>query len=306
MNNGIGKKIGILRKQKNITQSQLAQYLFVTPQTVSKWEAGNGIPDIALLPKIALFFDVSLDYLFDIADDQRIRDIILKYSVLRDEYSYDMASSMIESVISDDSISEADKAEYYALKSHLLLQKSRDCISKSIEAANKALAIEGAEASASFTMQLYLLRLMNGEYKAVRDEVKKDYKDSSNNSSLYVYLEVLTILEEYEQIIKIVEEKKVIKEASCRDDTFYKICIQYLRALVFLNVSDKAEQLYLELSKIIVGKDLLDMMFLMAKLYSDNNNSKLELIKEAAIDLLEKQDYNSYIKNELLNRINAF
>ena len=47
----IGEKITLLRKEKNITQTELAEYLYLTPQTVSRWEVGNGAPEITLLPR---------------------------------------------------------------------------------------------------------------------------------------------------------------------------------------------------------------------------------------------------------------
>ena len=56
MSQTIGEKIAALRKAKNITQTQLAEYLFLVPQTISKWEVGNGTPDVALLPRIAEVF----------------------------------------------------------------------------------------------------------------------------------------------------------------------------------------------------------------------------------------------------------
>ena len=37
--------------EKNSTQTELAEYLFLTPQTVSRWEVGSGAPEITLLPK---------------------------------------------------------------------------------------------------------------------------------------------------------------------------------------------------------------------------------------------------------------
>ena len=52
----LGKKIASLRKTRNITQAQLAEYLSVNPQTISRWEADGGTPDVMLLPKIASFF----------------------------------------------------------------------------------------------------------------------------------------------------------------------------------------------------------------------------------------------------------
>lgn len=52
-----------LRKERNVTQETLAAHLGVSPQAVSKWENGS-YPDGDLLPKIADFFGVSIDYLY--------------------------------------------------------------------------------------------------------------------------------------------------------------------------------------------------------------------------------------------------
>lgn len=52
-----------LRKKRGVTQEQLASYLGVSPQAVSKWENGS-YPDGDLLPKIADYFEVTIDYLY--------------------------------------------------------------------------------------------------------------------------------------------------------------------------------------------------------------------------------------------------
>lgn len=52
-----------LRKRRGVTQEQLATYLGVSPQAVSKWENGS-FPDGDLLPRIADYFEVSIDYLY--------------------------------------------------------------------------------------------------------------------------------------------------------------------------------------------------------------------------------------------------
>ena len=61
----LGKKIRELRKEKNISQEVLAQYLGVSSQAVSKWENETAMPDVTMIPAIASFFDVSTDDLFD-------------------------------------------------------------------------------------------------------------------------------------------------------------------------------------------------------------------------------------------------
>ena len=59
----IGKQIAAMRKEKGVKQEELANYVGVSTQAVSKWENG-GVPDTDLLPKIADFFGVSIDTLF--------------------------------------------------------------------------------------------------------------------------------------------------------------------------------------------------------------------------------------------------
>ena len=53
-----------LRKERGMTQNELAEKLFISYQAVSQWENGNTKPDVELLPKIADIFDVSIDELF--------------------------------------------------------------------------------------------------------------------------------------------------------------------------------------------------------------------------------------------------
>ena len=61
----LGEKIKTLRRRKNISQEVFANYLGVSFQAVSKWENGNTLPDVTLIPAIASFFGVSTDELFD-------------------------------------------------------------------------------------------------------------------------------------------------------------------------------------------------------------------------------------------------
>ena len=71
----IGSAIKKLRINKNITQEQLAEYLNVSFQAVSKWETGVTVPDVALLPQMAIFFGVSIDTLFSVDDDEKLARI---------------------------------------------------------------------------------------------------------------------------------------------------------------------------------------------------------------------------------------
>ena len=61
----IGNKIRELRKQRGITQEQLAESIGISFQAVSKWENNIVLPDITLVPVLASYFGVSMDELFD-------------------------------------------------------------------------------------------------------------------------------------------------------------------------------------------------------------------------------------------------
>lgn len=59
--NKIGKLIYQLRKEKNMTQKQIADVMNISDKTISKWERGQGCPDISLLKELAQILDTSVD-----------------------------------------------------------------------------------------------------------------------------------------------------------------------------------------------------------------------------------------------------
>ncbi len=73
----IGVKIKNLRKNRSITQEQLAQYLNISTQTVSEWEKGKAVPDKSLVPQLISFFELSEEELF--SPDENMTD---KYVLL--------------------------------------------------------------------------------------------------------------------------------------------------------------------------------------------------------------------------------
>ena len=71
MNNKLAENIRAFRKEKGLTQEQLAEVFGVTVGAVHKWEAGMSTPDISLIMDIADFFDTSMDVLtgFEVRDN---------------------------------------------------------------------------------------------------------------------------------------------------------------------------------------------------------------------------------------------
>ena len=72
MKSNLSSNIRSLRKEKGLTQEQLAEVFGVTVGAVHKWEAGLSTPELTLMMEIADFFDVSLDTLvgFDVRDNR--------------------------------------------------------------------------------------------------------------------------------------------------------------------------------------------------------------------------------------------
>ncbi len=59
----IAERLKKYRKDRNMTQEQLAEVFGISPQSISKWECGDGYPDITFLPAIANYFEVTVDEL---------------------------------------------------------------------------------------------------------------------------------------------------------------------------------------------------------------------------------------------------
>ncbi len=74
----LNKQIAFLRREKDLTQEQLANALGVSNQAVSKWESGACCPDISLLPDIAKLFQVSIDKLMGYQSTNTSKDIVLE------------------------------------------------------------------------------------------------------------------------------------------------------------------------------------------------------------------------------------
>ncbi len=65
-NEKFGKFLSEMRKEKNMTQKELAEKLFVSDKTVSKWECGNSMPNVVLLIPIADTLGVTVTELLNL------------------------------------------------------------------------------------------------------------------------------------------------------------------------------------------------------------------------------------------------
>ena len=78
----IGETIKYLRKEKNITQEELADCLGISYQSVSRWETGVCYPDLELLPVMSDFFGVTVDKLLGVdenVEQEKVAQYLLRF-----------------------------------------------------------------------------------------------------------------------------------------------------------------------------------------------------------------------------------
>ncbi len=68
----VGAKISTCRRDKNMTQEELAYRLYVTRQAVSKWENGMGIPSTDILVELSKLFCISVEELLCLDEDRKL------------------------------------------------------------------------------------------------------------------------------------------------------------------------------------------------------------------------------------------
>lgn len=78
------------RIMKNLTQEDVAEYLHITPQSVSKWERGETYPDITFLPVLANIFETSIDLLIGM---DTIRAAETRYNIHKQANAYQKAGN---------------------------------------------------------------------------------------------------------------------------------------------------------------------------------------------------------------------
>jgi len=135
----IGGNIKKLRAEKGVTQEQLAEYLSITCQSVSKWENNVTSPDTFLLPAIADYFEVSIDELFQ-PNMQGYRNkaarLLALYEHRRTTKNYVKAAAEFEKLIEDNKADAEDYRNYGILNQFHAKQlncKAEEALKKSIE-----------------------------------------------------------------------------------------------------------------------------------------------------------------------------
>lgn len=93
----IAKVLVSKRREKGITQDELAEYIGVSKASVSKWETGQSYPDVTFLPQLAAYFNISIDELMDYKPQMEKEDIRKLYLRLSSDFASKPFGEVMES-----------------------------------------------------------------------------------------------------------------------------------------------------------------------------------------------------------------
>lgn len=318
----LGKKIALLRKSQKRTQSELAEYLCVQPQTVSRWEAEGGTPDISLLPKIALFFGVTLDELFGMTDMEQINQLVYKYSVLRDEKTFEEVIRSIEMGVDsceeeiknnpDDATAKQKREQLLAWKVHVYIQKSR----KAKEDAEQILDDLMAEVTweehplhQALRLQKQQFRIQSGEGTAVVKEAKENWEKNQTVENLYTYMAALMEMDNGTGILQLWQEEQTQRLVGEVTDQTIPLWHVMFRGAVSLCNLELFEKNYALFEEALSGANdaqsaLFEVKWEKAKLYKSlEMESEKERCKETLLQELEQLKLNEYLRDFYRKRI---
>lgn len=309
----IGEKIALLRQEKNVTQTELAEYLFVAPQTVSRWEVGSGTPEITLLPKIATFFDVSIDELFGVTSLERIEDLVAKYSVLRDDRSFREAMGSIDSQLQTiDALLksatgasaelERDRDQLEAEKLHLWIQQGREAFYRAFSIAETFVRRTEGDPEHPWYRRMRLQRDQLcgsiGRGRETLTECKKDFMEHPGEFSLLRYLSVLCDRQEYEAVLSALEA-----EGPVRDLVFppsgqnLSVWYRFIYAAAETGEQDFIKRHLPAVLEVCSQEDELDFLVCLLDVFEG------EKLRQRIRFLLSKVSLNQYFAEEIRKRV---
>ncbi|MBE7078281.1 MAG: helix-turn-helix transcriptional regulator [Clostridiales bacterium] len=100
-----GKFIAQIRKEKGLTQRELAQKLLISDKTVSKWECGNGLPEVALMSPLCEVLEITVnellagERLFGSAYQKKAEENIMSLIREREESKFRLIISILVAVL---------------------------------------------------------------------------------------------------------------------------------------------------------------------------------------------------------------
>ncbi|BCJ99463.1 helix-turn-helix domain-containing protein [Anaerocolumna chitinilytica] len=293
----ICNNIAKYRKENEITQAELAEYLGVSPQAVSKWEQEISIPDIYLIPKIAYFFNISIDTLFGTSNFDTTELLVSKYSAVRNDKNYKEAKEAIDALL--DMNPEDLKA--LSLLCRLEHQRSLEYLHKSIKACEKLK--HTAKDKDTYWENMASIQLMRensliGNYDFLNEYIQKfEENKTADNFNYFLLAITLSTDEQY---------KKALKKGKDYIDSFtfqeqLKIYPNLMEIAYSLEDFDYVRKCFDVIIKDTENKDqIFNAWWLLWKSHKSAGKEKeAEDCRKKLLNLLPAQNYNEYLYEEI-------
>ena len=177
----LGERITELRKKKGISQEELGDILSTSRQAISKWERGEADPDISRLKDLAVYFNVSIDYLlgYDI-EESSANNFIERLRKCTASGDYNVSIDEIKMVISRNSNNlNLILASIDYLGDYYYLSRDKDLVDLLIQYVKKAILLFQPNNIYNATLNdLHLMvasaYTLNGEYELAKEYVKEN------------------------------------------------------------------------------------------------------------------------------------
>ena len=205
----IGQNIRSLRESRGATQEQLAQALDISFQAVSKWETGVTVPDTLMLPKIAAYFDVTVDALFRPEADayaSAAQRLLSVYEQSRDRNDFIRAEAEFIKLFDSGEYTRDDVRAYGVLNEYRMY----DCRDTALKQYEKLLA--GPERDRAYRsarqQRIYLLSQIGRGDEALEEE-RRNYTEHPGEPDAVLYLmAALYWTGRCEEVLAVFEESK--------------------------------------------------------------------------------------------------
>ena len=269
----IGEVIKTLRRNKNITQEQLANFIGISKPAVSKWESSTSYPDITVLPILANYFEVTIDellnYKVELSEEETLK-IIKECETLLSNNQIEKAIELCEKIMRNYPSNYKLKLKFISVYTLAYISSTDNdekekVMNKSIEiledVVNNTKDIETKEIALGQLSSQYLII---NELDKAEETIKKIYKPSLNPN---VMLPII-----YMQQGKVEDAKKLMQEnlSNALGEAFSS-CMTL--AMAYSNCKDDATKEETDFDKAFKYCDL--SLEIISKVYEGNINHSI-------------------------------
>lgn len=222
MNNVLSENLKNLRHAKNYTQAQVAEFLGVTPQTVSRWETGIALPDVMILPEIAKLYCVTVDDLYkerSVAYANYAQRLAAVYEHSRQLDDFVRADMEFQKLMKSGSYTTDDLRTYGVIHQYLMNASKEKALHLFDEIIQKGVDVDEAIYYQTKQQRAYLLSQIGEGNKAVEEQLIITSKGNCHPKEWVVLIAAAYCAEEYEKAYayfkKAVEQNVHVAELYC-------------------------------------------------------------------------------------------